>query len=210
MLTERLLKILFVLGALVSLPACAGPLTYSAEPIEAWVVDAKTKQPLEGVVVTANWQLEEGTLGGSVPAGQLMVLESVTDKNGRFFFPAWGPKRVPKGHLVNDDPQLLLFMSGYEYQRLNNPYSSNRELRLRPVRRSVWSGRTIELKKFVGTPKQRLEMLERSIPSLGRREDYKRSILLKAILAEEGSIPDSVEGKRLFFDNIVRRLLEGR
>lgn len=58
---------------LAAVPACATPIRYSAEPIEAWVVDAETKQPLDGVVVTANWQLKEGTFGGSVQVGQLMV-----------------------------------------------------------------------------------------------------------------------------------------
>ena len=138
-------------GLMSTLPACAGSLTYSAEPIHAQVIDADTQQPIKGVVVTANWQLEEGTFGGNVPAGQLMVMESVTDNEGKFSFPAWGPKKAVKGHLVSDDPQLLLFKSGYEYQRLNNPYSSDREMRLRPVRRSVWNGRVIALKPFKGT-----------------------------------------------------------
>ena len=143
---------LLVISSLLPLAACANTLTYSAEPITAQVIDADTQQPIKGVVVTANWQLEEGTFGGNVPAGQLMVMESVTDNEGKFSFPAWGPKRAPKGHLVADDPQLLLFKSGYEYRRLNNPYSSDRELRLRPVRRSVWNGRVIMLKPFGGSP----------------------------------------------------------
>lgn len=135
--------------ALLILPftGCAS-LQYSAEPIEAWVVDAETKQPLEGVVITANWQLEEGTFGGNVQAGQLNVMETTTDKEGRFRFHGWGPLKVAKGHLVNRDPQLLLFKSGYEYQALSNKYSSDRELRLRPVRWSDWNGKTIELRPF--------------------------------------------------------------
>ena len=206
---RHIIQCLLLLASVHPLAACAGSLTYSAEPIETKVIDADTKQPLEGVVVTANWQLEEGTFGGNVPAGQLMVMESVTDKEGKFSFPAFGPKRAPKGHLVNRDPQLLLFKSGYEYQRLNNPYSSDREMRLRPVRRSVWNGRVIALKKFTGTRTEWFKMLERSIPELGLPEDAKKiSTLLKAILAEEDSIPDSIERKHLFFDNIVRRLLE--
>lgn len=151
------------------LAACAAPLTYSAEPIEARVIDADTKQPIEGVVVTANWQLEEGTFGGNVQAGQLMVLEAVTDKDGVFRFPAWGPKKAAKGHLVSDDPQLLLFKSGYEYRRLSNQHSGDRELRLRPVRRSDWNGRVIVLRPFKGTEKEyagRLSFLHTSIRSI--------------------------------------------
>src|SRR3990172_3705709 len=79
------------------LTACAlVSLKYSAEPIEARVVDAETKQPLEGVIVTANWELVEGTLaGGPRVLGQMMVMEAVTDANGRFSFPALGPKINP-------------------------------------------------------------------------------------------------------------------
>ena len=141
-----------ILGTLIAQSACSDvPKQYAAEAIEARVVDAETKKPLENVVVTANWQLEEGTLGGNRSAGQLMVMEAVTDMNGRFAFPAWGPEWVWKGFLVNEDPQLLLFKSGYEYRRLSNEYSSAPELRTRKVRRSDWNGRTIELKPFKGT-----------------------------------------------------------
>ena len=164
---------LLVVTSVLPFSACAMPLTYSAEPMEARVIDVDTKQPLEGVIVTANWQLEEGTFGGNVPAGQLMVMESVTDKEGKFSFPAFGPKRAPKGHLVDRDPQLLLFKSGYEYQRLNNPYSSDRKMRLRPVRRSDWHGKTIEMKLFkgaVGKYAERFKDFNRELDSIISQE----------------------------------------
>ena len=152
---------LLVLLLLLSLNACSRyPSTYSAEAIEAWVIDGKTKKPIEGVVVTANWELEVGTLGGNIPAGQLMVMESMTDKSGRFYFPSWGPKRRPRGtfnlfasrpHLVYSDPQLLLFKRGYEYLRLRNKIIS--DYNTGGLRKSDWSGRTIELKPFAGTIK---------------------------------------------------------
>lgn len=205
--------LLLLLWALAVLPACAGPVTYSAESIEAWVVDAETKQPIEGAVVVAHWVLEGPTLVDIKvrQAGDLVVLEAVTDKDGRFHFPGWGPIRHwGRSRLTYLDPELIVFKSGYEYRRLANPITKEAiEGKPYPIRRSQWNGKTIELKKFSGTAKQRLQMLEKSIPSLGRREDYKRLLLLKAILTEEKSIPDSEEGKQLFFDNIVRRLLEG-
>ena len=46
----------------ISLSACGGPLTYSSDPIDAAVVDADTGQPIEGAIVTANWQLVTATL----------------------------------------------------------------------------------------------------------------------------------------------------
>lgn len=141
---------LFVLlGLLITQPACSASFTYSADPIEAWVIDAETKKPLEGVVVTANWDLEEGTLGGNRSAGQLMVMETVTDKNGRFAFSAWGPKLALTSHLVNHDPQMLLFKSGYEYQSLANEPRANYNKSTK--RYSEWNGKTIMLKQFRGT-----------------------------------------------------------
>ena len=158
-------------GLMSTLPACAGSLTYSAEPIHAQVIDADTQQPIKGVVVTANWQLEQGTAGGNIQAGQLMVMEAVTDNEGKFSFPAWGPKTARESFLVNDDPQLLLFKSGYEYRRLNNPYSSDRELRLRPVRKSEWNGRTIVLKPFKGTMREYVKHLSFLMTGLRFIED---------------------------------------
>ncbi|MBZ0092499.1 MAG: hypothetical protein K8F27_09795 [Sulfuricellaceae bacterium] len=154
------------LALLFPLQSCAK--TYSAEPIEAWVVDAETGQPLEGVIVTANWQLEIGTPGGNVPAGQMMVMETVTDKNGRLYFPGWGPKPIPgrpklkstenpmltylltsEPHLVYRDPQLLLFKSGYKSVGLVNKLIS--DYNKGSLRRSDWNGKTIKMERFKGT-----------------------------------------------------------
>lgn len=162
--------LLALLGLLTAQPACSGsPQYYSAEAIEARVVDAETKQPLEGVVVVAHWQLFYSTVGGRVPGDQLMVLEAVTDKDGKFTFPAWGPKKVPKykpqkgdvwiahipflvpdSYLDERDPQLLLFKPGYEYRGIQNSLRSTTDPS--PLRRSEWNGKTIEMKRFVDRP----------------------------------------------------------
>lgn len=148
--------------------ATSYPSHYSAEAIAAKVINAETKQPLEGVVVVAHWQLYYSTVGGRIPAGQLMVMETVTDKDGKFSFPAWGPKKAPKyKNKINDnwigniplftpdtylddlDPALILFKSGYKYRGLQNPTRSTTDHS--PVRRSMWNGKTIEMKLFRGT-----------------------------------------------------------
>src|SRR5215510_4957926 len=95
------------------------PNTYSAEAIEAWVIDEETRQPLEGVIVVANWKL----MGGMHPdvIGSLVLTETVTDARGRFSFPAWGPKPRPvTGYLDELSPQLLLFKSAYAVRMLQN------------------------------------------------------------------------------------------
>ena len=146
---RRLLPWMLCLGLVVTQPACSGPPShYSAEAIEARVIDAESKKPLEGVIVTANWQLLGG-MEGSLPLGQMMVMESVTNRDGAFRFPSWGPLKRPQGYLREGDPQLLLFKSGYEYQRLSNPVSS--KINHDSIRRSQWNGKTIALKPFKGT-----------------------------------------------------------
>lgn len=161
---------LLMAGTLLPLTACATgyPRHYSAEAIAAKVIDAETKQPLEGVIVVAHWQLYYSSVGGRVQAGQLEVMETVTGPDGVFAFPAWGPKKVPRyqpkegdvwlahvpgfapdAYLDSSDPELILFKSSYKYRRLQNPLLSTVDHS--PVRRSMWNGRTIELKPFKGT-----------------------------------------------------------
>lgn len=128
---------------------------YSAQPIEAWVVDADTKQPIEGVIVAARWKLEYGMEGGY--ASLLNTLETETDKNGRFYFPAWGPKKIPDGlpseaRLKDSDPALELFKSGYRVQALKNdkPIASMSGHGT-SLRSFDWNGRKIQLTKLRGT-----------------------------------------------------------
>lgn len=152
-------KLLFfpLLLMVLSLPLQSCALYYSAAPIDATVVNAETGKPLEGVIVTANWRLMGGLEGGN-ELGQMMVMETLTDKNGRFFFPAWGPKRnVSDGHIKSDGPQLLLFKTGYRYVVLSNKTSVTD--RPGPSLKSDWNGKTIEMKLFAGSLREYEEHL---------------------------------------------------
>jgi len=52
---------------------------------------------LEGVAVAAHWQSDIHTLGGRIPGSQIMILGVVTDANGRFYLPGWGPRIYIQG-----------------------------------------------------------------------------------------------------------------
>lgn len=146
------LVLLFLI--VLSNAGCGGMPMYSAAPIEAWVVDAETSQPLEGVVVTANWQLVEGSFaGGEIPKGQLMVMETVTDKNGRFYFEGWIKKNPTTGELRNQDPQILMFKPGYRFYRFAREFRES-DLFGRPNRQSPISGQTVKLTKFKGSTEE--------------------------------------------------------
>lgn len=108
------------------LSACDGSLYYISDPIEAWVVDAETGKPIEGAIVTANWQLVAfGLDTGGRKLRQLEVLETTTDKDGRFRFPGFTKLNVALEELREDDPQIRIFKSGYEYSGFSSSYPIN-------------------------------------------------------------------------------------
>lgn len=118
-----------VLFAVLCLQACAT--IYSAKPITATVVDAESGEPLEGVNVVAHWVMHDPAWRS---AGDLELMEAVTNKEGKFHIPGWGPRAIPSDlpmgtRLGNDDPGLILFKSGYKVAGLSNMSPPNR---LRP------------------------------------------------------------------------------
>lgn len=128
-MTQRFLRSVLLALAVFPLQSCTKE--YSAKAIEAWVVDADTGQPLEGVNVVAHWELNYGLEGGG--AYQLTVMETVADSAGRFTFPAWGPKQIPKGlpseaRMKSNDLGILIFKAGYD-----TTYRANKEERRIPT-----------------------------------------------------------------------------
>ncbi|MEE9173079.1 MAG: hypothetical protein V3U41_09300 [candidate division NC10 bacterium] len=129
------------------------PASYSARPIRGKVVVATTDQPLEGVIIVAQWILYDTGVGGQNPRKRLQVLETVTAPDGSYAFPSWGPKPNPtnidKEHayaccfLTNRDPKLSFFRPGYRPLTVLNQRSSDSAMRT-----SDWDGRTIELQPF--------------------------------------------------------------
>jgi hypothetical protein len=90
---------------------------YSAKPTLGFIIDAETRQPVEGAVVVAHWDLEYGLEGSSTFAW--VVMEAVTDRQGRFDFAGWGPRKVPdflpsEARLKDRDPRVVFFKVGYQ------------------------------------------------------------------------------------------------
>src|SRR5712692_5046331 len=80
-------------------------------PWEAHVVDAGTKQPLQGVVIVAVWKKylpSPGTLG---IFGYVDSVEEVTGEDGRFVIPQRKFSSVDA--LILDEPDFYLFKPGY-------------------------------------------------------------------------------------------------
>jgi len=153
---NRLLAGTLISGtALLGLPLSAcHSLTffYSAEAIEGLVVDAQTGTPLEGVIAVAHWQLNGGFEGGT-PVKELQILETVTDRTGRYSFPAWGPRFALTGYLEEYAPSILFFKPGYKFLGVSNDHWYPGM----DTSKSDWSGRTVKLEPFKGTLAQYAE-----------------------------------------------------
>jgi hypothetical protein len=144
---------------LISLQGCAT--VYSAKETYAQVVDAETNEPLEGVIVVAHWVLDYASspLAMHAEHADWMLMETVTDSNGQFRFPAWGPKAVrpefpPFTRLAGQDPEVILFKSGYEWQARSNGVTGPPEWPGPLVRSWGGNGKTIRMKKFKGGLKE--------------------------------------------------------
>ncbi|ROZ76070.1 carboxypeptidase-like regulatory domain-containing protein [Ramlibacter sp. WS9] len=143
---------LLLLALMLPLQACG--LAYSAKPIEGWVVDAATKQPLEGVNVVAHWVVNFGMEGGQ--GTDLMLMETVTDRNGRYAFPGWGPTQLPVGRpwearMKSQSPELIFYKKDYWWNAVSNETKGPQPGPGPLVRTSDWNGKTFELKKFEDT-----------------------------------------------------------
>lgn len=125
-----------VVCVLLGLSSCTK--SWRSEAIDGRVVDEGSGAPVADAVVLVNWQIK-GMEG--YPQGQLAIFERVTDAQGRFQIPAWGPKRPPMGTTVNAaDPTVRVFKNGY------NPL-----VVLRDGDRENSHAKSLEMRRFEGT-----------------------------------------------------------
>jgi len=194
---------LFVTSLLSTL-SWAQPPMYSAKEIRGQVVDAETGQPIEGAVIVAQWILFVGGIGHGGHNQTLHIAEVITDKNGNYFIPGWGPTlRPPLTELDNLDPQILVFKSGYKHKALINEKDSDSSVRV-----SDWDGKTIELERFSGDTGERFRELEFVLMNC-RGCSEKIRCLFREILREESSYPSWPGGAKAFFNHVRQLSAEG-
>ena len=136
--------------------------TFTADAINGKVVDEETGQPLAGVIIVAKWTVDESLVGRN--NGLLNVLETVTDKDGNYNFPAWGPKPVPFFPLSplavfgsGNDPSVEYFKNDYWPAHESNGMSDPERIASRdpPLGGFKANGMTIKLKKWDGKDEEK-------------------------------------------------------
>jgi hypothetical protein len=163
----------------------------SAATFKGKVIDADTKEPIEGAVVVAEWN-EETTAPAATHSRLKDVKEVLTDKNGKWVI------KGPRGSYGGNITAIFTFLTGTYYTRppefiiFKPGYCSWPERfgvevckeRMKPF--SVGEGETLELPKLTRR-EDRLKALPSPIEKEGdrKKEFYKKQEILLRLIDEE-------------------------
>ncbi len=147
--TNKLILYSFVIAILFK----TYPWFYVVDDIEGWIVDENGK-PVQGVLVTARWDLIHSIAFISIDtiahfqSGILEAKETVTDKNGRYYFPGFWKLSPLLQRLEIQSPDIRAFKVGLFF----HPgqiwhFRNNRDdwLDFGIFRGSVWDGSKTEI-----------------------------------------------------------------
>ena len=134
---------------------CSGCIAHRSG-FEGTVVDLETGKPIEGAIVLAHWRLKIQIME-TQDGGAIQLMETVTDRDGRFHFPSWTKFYSPTRGVMEQlqDPEVLIFKQGYRFKRARNFSLSDERLAGAPhldaesvvedVRPSEWNGRQFRI-----------------------------------------------------------------
>jgi hypothetical protein len=206
-------RLAVVLAMVFQLQGCAT--SYSARAMTATVRDADSGAPLQGVIVVAHWVLSFGLEGGGT---DLVLMETVTDENGRFGFPAWGPVAVPsdlpiEARLKAQDPELLFFTEGYAAKSVANERPISAQYASGPaIRSSDWDGKAIMLRRFAGSRMAYGSMLNSVLTGITYRDCAFRKIprLLAVMMKTERELRAQHVPNALVTLELLQDVYDGR
>ena len=100
-------KLLFVTLGILALILIIYVKWFTYFPIDGTIVDAETKQPIEGAVVLVEWTITPMAWLGMPTTTSYRVIETMSDKSGKFKI---------KGYVLNpivNKPNLTIYKAGY-------------------------------------------------------------------------------------------------
>jgi len=110
--TALFLSMILIAGFFFATSAYSWPL-YSKPEFRGCVIDAETKQPIEGavvVVVYEKWEFRGPGGGDTLPFD---AKETLTDKDGNFYFPSYDTFIGPLSRERDHDVSFIIFKPGY-------------------------------------------------------------------------------------------------
>ncbi len=167
---KKLKHIFSIMSLLLFLTGCSYfPRVYMADEVHGSVVDAETGEPIDDVMVLIYWEQWGGFLSEGHVTQYLVLKETVTDVNGHYSFPSWGPKITISGFINDSNPFFMFHKRGYSpvytyniMPKANRPY----------VMESDLTDKAIKLKPFKGS----LEEYAREVSMLDSPLNSHRSI----------------------------------
>jgi len=109
------LGVVFLFVLIYGLFDSYSPSYYATGPIYGTVVDKETGEPIEGAVAVIQFTLEGGAGNFHGTRSQAIHLdESVTDAQGRYYFPAWRAEHVKGMAAKKYTPGISVVRRGYK------------------------------------------------------------------------------------------------
>ena len=100
------------------------PAIYFGKKLRAQVIDSVTFRPVSKVQIKARWTVYRPTLNFESDFRQLHQAYAITDDDGFFEIPAWGPILEPRWYSLDSvGPELELQKVGYEDRGVSRPIS---------------------------------------------------------------------------------------
>jgi len=176
-----------VLGISQVANAGSGWVVYHEQSFKGRVIDAETKEPIEGAVVVA--QYHSNVLGPASSHSTLIdVQEALTDGKGEFFIPSKTKIIYPLS--VGDDTSFLVWKPGYKKEDIwggyffakepgtieNRPTHTEKGLELKPVRLGI-----VELRKVKTMDERKMALAD---PQGEKSEWRKQKQFIKMIRKE--------------------------
>jgi len=103
---------------LLTLSGCIAVI-HSEDAYDITITDAESGKPVSGVVMIALWGNWGYGMEGGTYHGAAKVMDAVSDANGRVHFPSWGPSILVTSYVLDTDPQLVVYKTGYQLQVTN-------------------------------------------------------------------------------------------
>lgn len=158
---------------LILFTSCMYALRYDAA-YKGRVIDADTKEPIEGVVVLGVWDVLHPDVAGGFHTFH-DAKETVTDKNGEFSISGMGLRVISNLEPMN----VLIFKAGYEHIGMGPWDSLKEDILLK--KKIKWNGNKAII------PLRKLTMEERGKRLIGKESipDNKQKLLIRELNKEK-------------------------